>query len=85
MLQPFHVVATSARLLLVRAPNANWRDFQDAYPDYVTSLGPFDLESALDAIFAEWPDLAWREAEIRAFAVSEDADVFDLEHGAPQR
>jgi hypothetical protein len=79
MLQPFHVVITDPGLLVVRAPNAHWRDLQDAFPSYVTSLGPFDLEALLDMVFSEWPNLAYREAELRAFAVSEDADVFDLE------
>lgn len=28
-------------LLLVRRPEADWRELQDEYPDYVASLGPW--------------------------------------------
>jgi hypothetical protein len=84
MLQPFHIVVCDPGLLLVRAPNAHWRDLQDAFPDYKTSLGPFDLDSALEALFDEWPELEERESELRAFAHDETASVFDFEQPPEQ-
>jgi hypothetical protein len=82
----FHIVILAEGLLLVRAgPDERadapqWRALQDRFPDFKTSLGPADLEDILDILFAEWPSLAWREAEIRLWALGE-APQFDLEAG----
>jgi hypothetical protein len=35
------VFLRSGALLLVKRPDASWRQLQDEYPDYMTSLGPW--------------------------------------------
>lgn len=74
----FHIVVLEGGLLLVRDRGQDWRALQEQFADFKTSLGPADLEDTLDVLLEEWPDLAWREAEIRLWA-NENGDVFDLE------
>lgn len=78
MPKPFHIVVCKSGLHLVRAPDAHWRDLQDRFSDFMTSLGPCDIEAALDLILQEWPDLAGREAAVRAFADDETRATFEL-------
>ena len=75
----FHIVVLDTGLWLVRAPGGDWRLLQARFPGFKTCLGPADLEETLDLLFAQWPSLSWREAEVRLWACSADADTFDLE------
>jgi hypothetical protein len=79
----FSIVIVRSGLLIARAssPDQDWRELQSQFGDFVSSLRPAPLEDMLDALFAEWPSLAWREAEIRLWALGRD-QVFDLEAGA---
>jgi len=53
-----------------------WRDLQDSYGDFKTSLGPFDLFSLLAMLEGEWPELFLQfEQKIRAFAVSDETEL----------
>lgn len=75
----FHLVLTrdSGELLLVRRPGAEWRALQDEFPDYMTSLGPYTIEEAIEMCGVEWPDIALtRQNDMRAFA----ADGGDILH-----
>jgi catechol 2,3-dioxygenase-like lactoylglutathione lyase family enzyme len=48
----------------------SWRALQDRFPDYKTSLGPFDLFSLLAMLEFEWPDIFLaHQQSIRDFAV----------------
>jgi hypothetical protein len=71
----FHIVITRSRLLLVRRPGDDWRAFQNEHADFMTSLGPYDLDEALEMIGIEWPELLIREREIRAFAAGTAAEL----------
>lgn len=53
-----------------------WRAFQQRFPDYKTSLGPFDLFDVLVVLERDWPAL-FREHEpaIRAFVASEQREM----------
>lgn len=70
-----HIVITRSRFLLVRRPGVDWRALQDEFADYMTSLGPYDVEGALGMIAIEWPEVLMREREIRAFAAGEGRDL----------
>ena len=56
-----HIVYTHSAMLLDRRPYASWREIQDAYPDYMASLGPWAMDEILDFLGydfgheSEWP------------------------------
>jgi hypothetical protein len=52
-----HIFINRDALVLVRTADAAVREFQDQYPDFMTSLGPFDRDGVLDTFENEWPDL----------------------------
>ena len=43
-------------MLLSRKPYRDWREVQDEYEDYMTSLGPFSEEGLLDFFSADYGD-----------------------------
>ncbi|MDQ2731816.1 MAG: hypothetical protein M3Y56_09175 [Armatimonadota bacterium] len=47
-----HIVYCELRMLLDRTRYESWRDIQDAYPDYKTSLGPWS-EADIVEFFAD--------------------------------
>ncbi len=50
-----------------------WRELQDRFSDFKTSLGPYDLDNLLAVMEFEWLDLFLaHEEKIRAFAKSGD-------------
>lgn len=72
----FHLIyLRSGAVLLSRKPYADWREIQDEWDDYMTSLGPWTEEDVVDFFQqqygldeARWPFTA--EA-VAAFAASE--------------
>ena len=42
-----HIIYTETDMLLTKHRYASWRDIQDAYPAYKTSLGPWDHEEVI--------------------------------------
>ena len=73
---PYHVVLTIDRIWLFAWPGAEPEDLEAHVEGFVTSLGPFDDESLIDLIHAEWPDLArLKEADIAAVLNGEVAKV----------
>ncbi len=71
----FHIVITRSRFLLIRRLGVDWRAVQDEFADYMTSLGPYSLEDALEMMGVEWPEVLQRECEIRAFAAGNEVDL----------
>ncbi len=66
-----HIVLTHEAWVIVRSSSATWRDFQETYADFMTSLGPMDLEEILETFAAEWPEvLARYTTAIREFAAT---------------
>jgi hypothetical protein len=55
---PYHIVITETGIVVVYWPGAEWRELQDHFDGFVTSLGPCDGEDVIDLVHAEWPDLA---------------------------
>ena len=75
MSSTFHLVyLRSGAVLLSRKPYVDWREIQDEWDDYMTSLGPWTADEVLEFFrddFGDedrWPFTA--EA-VRGFAVSE--------------
>lgn len=46
----------SGRVLLSRQPYAGWREIQDEYEDYMTSVGPFAEDDLLAFLSDEYGD-----------------------------
>ncbi len=72
----FHVVYLRRDALLIsRKPYADWREIQDEWDDYMTSLGPWTVEEVVGFFEQQygpderrWPFAA---AEVEAFAASD--------------
>ena len=56
-----HIVYCESRMLLDRGDYASWRDIQDAYPDYKTSLGPWSEAEIVGFLEDDWgaDDTRW--------------------------
>lgn len=62
----------SGAFLVSRKPYADWREIQDEFADYMTSLGPFTADEAADWLAHEYPRARNPTAdELRAFAASD--------------
>jgi len=69
-----HIVITEGGLILVRGATATFRDFQDTYPDFMTSLGPMDRDGVFEMFEIEWPDvLVMNQDKIRSFVDAQGA------------
>lgn len=53
-----HVIYTHTEVLLSRHPYASWREIQNQYPDYITSLGPWDDQAVIEYLIDEYPELS---------------------------
>ena len=66
-----HIVLTHEAWVIVRSSSATWRDFQEAFADFTTSLGPMGLDELIETFEAEWPEVLERYAQdIRNFATT---------------
>ena len=71
-------------MILSRKHYADWREIQEEYGAYMTSLGPFTEEGLLDFLAAQYghEDSRWgfTREEVREFLQS-DATVLEARHG----
>lgn len=74
--EQFHLIyLRSGPVVLSRKPYADWREIQDEWDDYMTSLGPWTAEDVLDFFRVDFKDEAswpFSAAEVAAFAESDD-------------
>lgn len=66
----------SGRVIVSRKRYADWREIQDEYEDYMTSLGPFSEEGLLEFLSHEYGDESrwgFTAREIRDFVNSNAA------------
>ena len=56
-----HLIFCESRLLLDRTEYPSWRDIQEAYNDYKTSLGPWSEAEIVSYLEIDWgpDDLRW--------------------------
>jgi hypothetical protein len=45
-------------MLLSRHPYQSWREIQNQYPDYMTSLGPWEEDTVIEYLADEYPELS---------------------------
>lgn len=72
------VIRDGAKWALVKngGGEETWRELQDRYGDYKSSLGPYDLYDLLAVLEEQWPALfAAHEDAIRAFAESRETEL----------
>ena len=53
-----HLIYTETRMLLSKKHYGSWREIQDEYPDYKTSLGPWNIEESIEFLAQEYSDMA---------------------------
>lgn len=51
-----HIVYCKSKVLLDRNPYRSWREIQNAYSDYMTSLGPWTLNEIIDFLAQDFGD-----------------------------
>ena len=62
-------------MILARGADMTFREFQDIYPDFMTSLGPMDRDGVFDMFEIEWPDiLVINHDTIRTFVDAQGDD-----------
>jgi len=52
-----HIIYTDTDLLLSKVRFGSWREIQDQYADYKTSLGPWEADAVIDYLAFDYPDL----------------------------
>lgn len=57
------IYLTDGRMLVSRKVYTHWREIQDEYDTYQTSLGPWPLDEVVDFIKTEYPDKAKSRVE----------------------
>lgn len=71
-----HIVIRDNAPIALRKHDGDWQALSALYPDYKTSLGPYDLFDVLAMLEAEWPTIFNDRAEdIRAFASSDNTEL----------
>jgi len=45
-------------MLLSKHPYQSWREIQNQYPDYMTSLGPWEENTVIEYLADEYPELS---------------------------
>jgi len=51
------IIHTASGMYLSRRADLSWREFQSLWPDFQTSLGPWNAEAIIDYLDQEYPDL----------------------------
>jgi hypothetical protein len=49
-----HIIYTESEMLLSKKQYESWREIQDEYPDYKTSLGPWSIEEIEEFLADEY-------------------------------
>jgi len=63
-----HIIYTRTVMLLSKHTYQSWREIQNQYPDYMTSLGPWEEDTVIEYLADEYPELSPRPQEqVNAF------------------
>jgi hypothetical protein len=69
-----NIIFTEAEVLISKRLYSSWREIQDEYADYKTSLGPWDATTASSWLDEEYKDLVpSAQAQVEALLSSEDS------------
>ncbi len=65
-----HIVYTETNMLLSKHPYMSWRENQDEYENYKTSLGPWEHGEVIEYLADEYPNLSpSAQEQVGAFLV----------------
>lgn len=68
------IVYLKDRMLITKQASRDWRELQDEYRDFTTSLGPWDEAEVIAFLAAEYPaDPVFNAERIRAFVASPES------------
>ena len=63
-----HIIYTRTAMLLSKHPYQSWREIQNQYSDYTTSLGPWEEDTVIEYLADEYPELSPHSQEqVNAF------------------
>lgn len=66
-----HLIYTRYEMLVTSQEYGTWRQIQDEYPDYVASLGPWNVEEMVEYLSDEYPKLCPdAQSQITSFLAS---------------
>jgi hypothetical protein len=68
----------SGPLVVTRKAYPDWRQIQDEYADYMTSLGPMSLEEAIEYLRDEHPDTLAGDLERLEALANGEAETVSL-------
>ncbi|KAB0570148.1 hypothetical protein C9383_24705 [Pseudomonas palleroniana] len=52
-----HIIYIRTVMLLSKHPYQSWIEIQNQYPDYMTSLGPWEEDAVIEYLADEYPEL----------------------------
>ena len=71
-----HIIYLESRMLLSKKQYSDWRDIQDEFPDYKTSLGPWPVAEVLDFLRTEYPSRPpFAPEQVARFLESDDKTI----------
>lgn len=73
-----HLIYTGTALWLSRVIYPDWQAIQAAYPDYLTSLGPWSAEAMRDYLRDEYPEFPAAQVDDWLHRLSQGAMVLEL-------
>jgi hypothetical protein len=66
-----HIIYTEAEVILSKARFGSWREIQDRYGDFKTSLGPWEHNEVIEYLTEEYSGLCpTAEIQVEAFLES---------------
>ena len=70
------IVHTRRGMLLSKRTYRDWREVQDSFDDYMTSLGPYALDELWDYLESEYPRAApFDRDEVDSFVADDDTEL----------
>lgn len=73
-----HIIYLENGMLLWKKAYASWREIQDEYSTYKTSLGPCEIEEIVDYLSEDYPELSPPAREQVMSLISSSNDVWML-------
>jgi hypothetical protein len=68
-----HIIYTDTDIIISKKFYNSWREIQDEYANYKTSLGAWTSDRAIDFLQSEYPDLDSISIQVREFMKSADS------------
>jgi hypothetical protein len=71
-----HIIYLESRMLLSKKRYSGWREIQDEFADYKTSLGPWPVAEVFNFLRTEYPESCpFSEQQVRTFLDSDDETI----------